>query len=324
MALSRLSLAVSEAALPPTGRIALVEPQSAADVSALPQDRLIIVSRHATQHKALSAFECHKEIPDACTSVLICLPREKALAQDLIATACERNPDALILIDGQKTDGIDAIFKACRKRTEVLGQITKAHGRAFWFAADRSFEDWQATPRNISGFTTRAGVFSADGIDPASELLVRHLPANPGPAVADLGAGWGYLAHAMLQRPQIKTLHLVENDAIALTCAQTNIADARAQFHWEDATRWRAPELLDTIVMNPPFHQGRKGTPELGQAFIANAARNLKPGGQLFVVANRHLPYEASLSGLFAQSSEIAGSRSFKVLQNARPTRRPR
>ena len=73
--------------------------------------------------------------------------------------------------------------------------------------------------------------------------------------------------------------------------------------------------------MNPPFHTGRAAEPALGQAFIANAARLLKPAGQLWLVANRHLPYETPLNEAFASLTEVAGDNRFKILHAARPRR---
>ena len=66
-------------------------------------------------------------------------------------------------------------------------------------------------------------------------------------------------------------------------------------FHWHDVATG-LPARYDFIVSNPPFHQGRADEPDLGRAFIAAAAAALKPGGRLWLVANRHLPYEAVLA----------------------------
>ncbi|MAZ25628.1 MAG: MFS transporter, partial [Cytophagaceae bacterium] len=114
---------------------------------------------------------------------------------------------------------------------------------------------------------------------------------------------------------------LVEADRTALDCAERNVTDPRASFHWADATSWEPPALLDTVVMNPPFHTGRKADPALGQAFIAAARRMLKPAGQLWLVANRHLPYETALATHFRASEEIAGDSCFKILHASRPKR---
>ncbi|MDA7428065.1 class I SAM-dependent methyltransferase [Primorskyibacter aestuariivivens] len=321
MAVSRLSLALGELALPDTGGIAVFEPTAETDLSALPADRVQIITRHITTQDAFPGFACQRAPTPPLATAIVVVPRAKALAQALIAEAVAACPDGLILVDGQKTDGVDPLFKACRARVDIAGQMTKAHGRAFWFASHPAFDDWRAAPQSVDGFQTVPGVFSADGIDPASALLAQHLPAKPGATVADLGAGWGYLAAQILRNPDIQNLHLVESDAAALDCARANIDDPRAVFHWADATTWKAPEPLDCVIMNPPFHQGRKGAPDLGQRFITNAARLLKPSGQLVLVANRHLPYEATLAACFAKTDEIGGDKRFKILAGQRPTR---
>ncbi|MFZ1681392.1 MAG: methyltransferase, partial [Rhizobiaceae bacterium] len=40
----------------------------------------------------------------------------------------------------------------------------------------------------------------------------------------------------------------------------------------------------------------------------------LRPGGRLYLVANRGLPYEKTLAGLFRQSGETARDSTYKVL----------
>jgi 16S rRNA (guanine1207-N2)-methyltransferase len=65
--------------------------------------------------------------------------------------------------------------------------------------------------------------------------------------------------------------------------------------------------------MNPPFHDAGHEDRGLGQAFIIEAARRLKPGGVCRLVANVGLPYEAILQGCFAQVSLIARARGYKV-----------
>ena len=166
--------------------------------------------------------------------------------------------------------------------------------------------------------------FSADAIDPGSRLLADTLPAKLGAHVADLGGGWGYLSNRILEREAVAHLDLVEADHAALECARQNVSDPRLRLHWDDATRWRPDELLDCLVTNPPFHTDRSADPGLGQAFIASAAAMLKPSGQLWLVANRHLPYEPDLSRLFATVTEAAGDNRFKILHAQRPSRKAR
>ncbi|MEC8195725.1 MAG: methyltransferase, partial [Pseudomonadota bacterium] len=134
-------------------------------------------------------------------------------------------------------------------------------------------------------------------------------------------AGWGYLSSEMVARQAFDVLHLVEADYVALECAKENLSDPRAQFHWADATNFKPGHRVDTVVMNPPFHTGRKAEPALGERFIRDAAKMLAPSGHLWMVANRHLPYEATLQDAFQSVETVAGDTRFKVLHAQRPTR---
>ncbi len=114
---------------------------------------------------------------------------------------------------------------------------------------------------------------------------------------------------------------MVEADYTALSCARINLPDPRAVFHWADATTWAASQPMDTVVMNPPFHTSRAADVSLGQAFIAAAARILKPNGTLWMVANRHLPYETALKDAFREGDELMGDTRFKIFRAACPSR---
>lgn len=319
---ARLELAL-QSGLSLTQPLSLICPAPDQDLSHLPLETQVVQPfKPFHDHFARLGYRTVPESSDPCTTAVVFLPRSKSQARALIHQASER-ADGLIVVDGPKTNGIDSILKDIRKRVAIGGPLAKARGKIFWFHPEpEAFQGW-AAPRvqRVDGYITAPGVFSADGIDPASALLKQVLPARLGSAVADLGAGWGYLSSTVLEQPTLKTVHLVEADHMALTCARANIADDRARFHWADATAWTAPDPLDTVMMNPPFHTTRKADPGLGQAFIAAAARNLNRNGSLWMVANRHLPYEATLHQSFAKVDEVVGDNRFKVFHASRPRR---
>lgn len=320
---ARLPLAIETGGLelPAAGVVSVLHPAATTDLSALPAEQIEVVQpfKPDFDHFHALGYACVPTSDAQCGTALVCLPRAKALARALIATACQRSTGAVI-VDGSKTDGIDSMLRECRKRVDVSGPVAKSHGKLFWFDADPvAFADWQATTQSVGAFVTAPGVFSADGIDPASDLLGQALPAKLGRHVVDLGAGWGYIAAQVLTRNGLERLDLVEADAIALECARRNVPDTRARFHWADATRWAAEERVDTVVMNPPFHTGRTADPSLGRAFVAAAARMLTPSGHLWLVANRHLPYERTLDECFAKVEDAGGDNRFKIFHAFRP-----
>lgn len=164
------------------------------------------------------------------------------------------------------------------------------------------------------GLWTQAGVFSWDRPDPGTGQLLAALPPLSGRG-ADLGSGLGVLARAVLAAPAVTRLDLVDLDARAIAASRRNLDDPRAHFHWADARR--APELadLDFVVTNPPFHERGLEDRELGQGFIRRAHQILRRGGVLWLVANRHLPYEAVLTGLFAKVTPRGEGQGFKIYE---------
>lgn len=327
----RLSLALDSGVLtlPPAGVVGVFGPCVGEDLSALPKDRLLVVTgqfpdhAHFTRAGYSCAIRCDRDLAAA----LVCLPRSREAGRGLVAEAVAAvAPGGLVAVDGQKTDGIEPLLRELRALLPpgALGEtVTKAHGRLAVFAAGAGdLSGWLARDRKVGdGFLTRPGVFSADGPDRGSELLAAALPAKLPGRVVDLGAGWGYLGRAILARDGVERLDLVEADAVALDCARANLTDPRAAFHWADATQWKPDRPADAVVCNPPFHAGRETDPGLGVAFLRAAARMLAPQGVLWLVANRPLPYDRPLTEAFRDVEEVGGDAAFRVIRAAHPRR---
>ncbi|MDB5395151.1 MAG: methyltransferase [Rhodospirillales bacterium] len=165
---------------------------------------------------------------------------------------------------------------------------------------------------------SQPGIFSWDRPDPGSLALIRHLPSLAG-AGADFGCGVGLLARAILESPAVVRLSLLDIDRRAIDAARRNIADERACFVWRDVrTDVAETRGLDFVVMNPPFHDGGIEDRALGEAFIGRAAAALKPGGICWLVANRHLPYEAHLKTIFAIVRQVEQSDGYKIYEARR------
>ena len=321
---SRLSRALELGAvtLPSMGTLAVFCSAMIDLAPDLDRDRLHVITPWRPSIDALGAqgVSAGPETPESAAAAIVHLPRSREAGRLLIAQACACvAPGGLVLVDGQKSDGIDAFFRDIRARTPIQDSFVKFHGRLFWFAADPAvFADWADILTDwpkAGAFHTAPGVFSADGPDPASEALAHSLPATLSGRIADLGAGWGYLAAQILTRPGVTSLDLVEADHTALGCARKNVQDSRADFHWADATSWSAAHKLDAVIMNPPFHIGHAAEPALGRAFIENAARLLNPNGVLWLVANRQLPYEATVETHFSSVDLRDAPPGFKIFR---------
>lgn len=273
--------------------------------------------------------------------VLVLPPRQREEARALFARAIARTaPGGRVVACIANSEGAKSGEADFARVAGPLQTLSKNHCRVFWTAplhgaADTVLADAWSTldaPRAIfdsrvvdGRFFSRPGVFAWDRIDPASVLLAAQLPGDLSGHGADLGAGWGYLASEVLARcPRVTALDLYEAEARALDLARSNLAPFATRvaldfpalnYYWHDVTAG-LPRRYDFIISNPPFHaQGRAGRPDIGRSFIAAAAAALNPGGRLWLVANRHLPYESVLDARFGRVRTVAQQHGFKVIE---------
>lgn len=326
MLAQRLSLALDRkiVSLPESGKIAVVWPAAGTDLSALPRDRTEVVSRSRRVHRAFteSGFDVVAVPEGPYAMAILSLPRAKAAAQAALAeiVPVTRGPT---VIDGQKTDGVESLQKELAQRA-VLGEVlVKAHGRMF-SATEIDCTGWSALPKQVArpkggAYRTSHGAFSCDGIDPGSRALAGALPDRMDGHVVDLGSGWGYLADAVLARTGVASVDLVEDDLAALEASRANLDDVRVRFHWADALTFRPDPLADHVVTNPPFHAGRSADASIGQGFIRASARMLTRKGALWLVANRHLPYERTLVEVFCDVRTLVQQAEYKLFKATQP-----
>jgi 16S rRNA (guanine1207-N2)-methyltransferase len=271
----------------------------------------------------------------APTLTIVLPPRSREEGRALLARAVrDVAPGGVVLAAALNDDGARAYEKDLAALSPLAGVVTKAHGRAFWTAprpilldtqAQAQVDRWVAAdaPRRdeATGLWTRPGVFNEGRLDVGSALLIEHLPTTLRGRVADLGAGSGLLARAVLARcPGVTAIELFEAEARSLDLARRNLESARVPvaFHWHDVAAG-VPGRFEAIVCNPPFHVGARSVPALGRAFIAAAARALNRDGQFLMVANRHLPYEDELRALFGRGELLAEQGGFKVYRAWEP-----
>lgn len=321
----RLSLAVEKGQIVlPDGPLLVLGATRDSDLSQFDPATTCFLARYRDVHDWLLAggWQSLKDPAGPFAGAVLFASRARATQRATLRLASERTTGPVV-VDGTKTSGIDAFLREIRSRADVSQPYSKAHGKVFAVRGG-DFSDWPEHKPALArdGWWRAPGVFSADGIDRASALLAAHLPGSLPGRVADLGAGWGHLATAVLDREGVVHLDLIENDCLALAAAQKNIRDPRAAFEWADALTWRPASLYDHVVMNPPFHASRHADPEIGQAFIRSAASMLSQKGSLWLVANRHLPYERLVEETFRDLHEIGSDPGFKIIHATRPRTR--
>jgi len=269
--------------------------------------------------------------------VLILPPRQRDEARALLARALRLTERGGRIVACMSNDEGARSGEADLERiVGPLTTLTKNKCRVFWSAPldqphdDALVEEWlrldAVRPIADGRFVSRPGVFAWDRIDVASQLLAEHLPSDLAGRAADLGAGFGYLSVELLQRcARIAALDLYEAERRALDLARRNLAalESRAaiRYCWHDVTAGLT-DRYDVIVCNPPFHtHARADRPDIGRRFIATAAQSLLPGGRLWLVANRHLPYEQALGAGFERVRIVTQQHGFKIVEAMRAKR---
>ncbi|RUX96464.1 MULTISPECIES: class I SAM-dependent methyltransferase [unclassified Mesorhizobium] len=267
---------------------------------------------------------------DGFDMALVLAGRHRGLNEVRIAEALERvAPGGLVVVAGGKDDGIASLRKRVDELVPLEGHLPKYHGIAFWLRRPADLaaaeELRAANPALLveNRFHTAPGMFSFDRIDTGSKLLVENLPNDLRGNIADFCAGWGYVAAEIADRsPSVPALDLYEADFASLEAAKRNLAGVSQSiarnFFWVDLLKEPVEKRYDAIAMNPPFHRSRAAEPEIGAGMIRAAAKALKPGGRLFMVANRQLPYEPILAAAFSSHAELARDGMFKVLSARR------
>ncbi len=170
-----------------------------------------------------------------------------------------------------------------------------------------------------------AGVFSAGGHDRGSLLLLRCLKNNPAlvppkARIIDCGCGNGLLALAAAKLFPDATFTCTDESRMAIESARAgfdlNGMAGRGNFLWTDCLEGLEPESADTVLCNPPFHQGQGQTQtlEIAHRMFEQSKTCMKRGATLLVVSNRHLGHHRYLQELFGTATVLAESDGFMVI----------
>jgi 16S rRNA (guanine1207-N2)-methyltransferase len=176
----------------------------------------------------------------------------------------------------------------------------------------------------LSGRTVvnHAGVFCADRLDIGTRFLLRHMPDSRGAErIVDLGCGNGVVGTAAaLAAPGAEVLFVDESYQAVASAEATYGANAkgRARFLVGDGLSGVPESSVDTVLNNPPFHSHQATTDATAWRMFAGARRALRPGGELWVIGNRHLGYHLKLRRLFGNSELVASDAKFVLLKAVR------
>ncbi len=173
-------------------------------------------------------------------------------------------------------------------------------------------------------YLNHANVFSRDRLDLGARFMLEHLPSNECYLdIVDLACGNGVLGIAAARLNPQAQVCFVDESYMAVESARVNVErllgeEARFSFRVTDCLQGIENDSVDLVINNPPFHQHHAVGDFVAWQMFSEARGKLRAGGELWVVANRHLAYHVKLKRLFGNCDNIAGNRKFVILRATR------
>ncbi|MDO9379557.1 MAG: methyltransferase [Nocardioidaceae bacterium] len=171
-------------------------------------------------------------------------------------------------------------------------------------------------------FTTASGVFSRDGLDKATDVLLRaSAPPTSARTVLDLGCGWGPIACAVAIASPSTTVWAVDTNERA-----RDLTVANAEAHGvADRVHVAAPDdvplelAFDELWSNPPIRIGKAALHELLLRWLPRLA----PDGVARMVVGKNLGADSLQRWLDEQgwpTERETSQKGFRVLVTRRAT----
>lgn len=280
---------------------------------------------------------------EGAQTVLMRLPKDLRLL-DLYAQmiAAFADPDVQIIAVGKvkhMTRSMNDVFKkyfgqvkaslGWKKSRALLAASPLKSGSinaAEWKLPFTYTEDAQTGIR----FASLPGVFSAGRLDIGTRFLLQNLTEQTVPEAgraADLGSGTGAITAKLMQlRPKLDILATDVSSLAVLSTKETIELNLRmASDHEEPPSgQYKVVQAdglgeceesgLDLVVCNPPFHLEYEVTTGISEKLFRQAARALKPGGQMITVFNSHLQYRPLLERLVGPTRQLGRNAKFTLV----------
>ncbi|SEQ95689.1 16S rRNA m(2)G 1207 methyltransferase [Azotobacter beijerinckii] len=257
------------------------------------------------------------------------LPKSAELARYLLDVLAARLAGGELYLVGEKRGGI-----------EGAARWLQAFGRPCKLDSARHCQLWQVTVEQAPPapvleeraqryrleladgpleVVTLPGVFSHGRLDRGSALLLEHLDGLPPGDLLDFGCGAGVLGAALKRHYPQSRVNLLDVDAFALASSRLTLAanGLEAELIGGDGIQ-AAPGGLAVIVSNPPFHQGVHTDYQASETLLREAARHLRPGGELRLVANSFLKYPPLIERHLGPCQVLAEAHGFRVYRAVR------
>ncbi|WP_435885088.1 methyltransferase [Streptomyces tauricus] len=303
------------------------------------------LARNGADEAAVRLLTTQDAVPERVDVLLVRVPKSLALLEDQLLRLAPSVHEGTVVVG---TGMVKEIHTSTLKLFErILGptrtSLAEKKARLIFCTPNpgivRSANPWPLSytlPDGIGPVSGRtvvneAGVFCAERLDIGTRFFLQHLPyGRRAGRVVDLGCGNGVVGTAAaLAQPQTEVLFVDESyQAVASAEAtyRVNTDDTaghgKAEFRVDDGLNGVPEDSVDLVLTNPPFHSHQATTDATAWRMFVGARRALRPGGELWVVGNRHLGYHVKLRRLFGNSELIASDAKFVVLKAVKQAQR--
>lgn len=271
------------------------------------------------------------ELVSGARVVLLRLPRSLDALDDIAALiAAHAHPDVVVWAGGRLKHMSLAMNEVLARSFDRL-DVTPARQKSRVLVARGPHDGHDPVPAegDADGLALRAfgGAFAGARLDIGARLLLAHLPQDPAGGSAsdpliDFACGTGAVAaHLALAHPG-RHVYASDQSAAAVASARATAAangvDDRVEVARDDLLQARADASASFIALNPPFHSGAAVTDRLAPRMFADAARVLRPGGELWCVWNSGLRYRSALERIVGPTRQAARDAKFTVTVSTR------
>ncbi|MDQ1215896.1 class I SAM-dependent methyltransferase [Microbacterium arborescens] len=263
--------------------------------------------------------------------VLLRLPRSLEALADIAATvAAAASPDVVVYAGGRvkhMSVAMNDVLRGAFERVDVTH--ARAKSRALIARTPRAVSPPQARAARIDGLEIRAfgGAFAGARIDIGTRLLLANLPSSPAGGTAedpwiDFACGTGVVAATWARRHPGARVYASDQSAVAVASAtatmHANGVSDRVEVARDDLLSRRPNASASLIALNPPFHSGAAVSDRVAPRLFRDAARVLRPGGELWCVWNSTLRYRPELERIIGPTRQMDRDPKFTVTVSTR------
>ncbi|MEV1052189.1 methyltransferase [Streptomyces sp. NPDC049887] len=299
----------------------------------------LVRNRPAAEADGVRLLSTQDTPPDRIDVLLVRVPKSLALLEDQLQRLAPRlTADTLVVGTGMVTEIHTSTLKLFEriigptrtslavKKARLIHCAPEPDRTGSAAVPDAPWPRSHTLPAGIGAMsgrpvTNHAGIFCADRLDIGTRFFLEHLPDRRGPLrVVDLGCGNGVVGTAVaVANPEAEVVFTDESFQAVASAEATFRANtgpsADAAFVVGDALSGTERESVDLVLNNPPFHTHRALTDSTSWRMFTGARRALRPGGELWVIGNRHLGYHVKLRRIFGNCETVASNPKFVVLR---------